>query len=407
MGHVQDLWFKTGTDAGTGRATRARTPQHGKGKRYRVRYLDPDGRERSKSFPDRCRKDADGFLNEIENAKRNGDYIDPESGRVPFETYAESWLASQTFNESSRESVAIRLRKHTYPRLGHLPLASITPTHIRTWDRELQQHGLSPGYRQGIFTYVEAVLNAAVDDVIIRTNPCRARSVPRPRRMARKVTPWTAERVLAVHHALRDRYKIALTLGAGLGLRQGEALGLAADDIEPASQVVRVTRQVKIVGGRRCFAPPKGGKPRDVPLPATVERAITTHIQQTPPVAVTLPWQTPNGEPVTADLLIHGLNHVAVNRFYFNVKVWQPALREAGITPTARIDGFHALRHFYASALLDAGESIVALSEYLGHHDPAFTLRTYTHLMPTSQHRTRHAIDTALHPAAPHGTHTA
>ncbi|MFF8293009.1 tyrosine-type recombinase/integrase [Streptomyces sp. NPDC016309] len=53
----------------------------------------------------------------------------------------------------------------------------------------------------------------------------------------------------------------------------------------------------------------------------------------------------------------------------------------------------HALRHFCASVLLDAGESIKALSEYLGHHGPGFTLRTYTHLMPSSQTRTRAAVD--------------
>jgi hypothetical protein len=34
----------------------------------------------------------------------------------------------------------------------------------------------------------------------------------------------------------------------------------------------------------------------------------------------------------------------------------------------------HALRHFYASVLLDAGESIKALSEYLGHSDPGLTV---------------------------------
>jgi integrase len=56
----------------------------------------------------------------------------------------------------------------------------------------------------------------------------------------------------------------------------------------------------------------------------------------------------------------------------------------------------HALRHFYASVLLDAGESIKALSEYLGRSDPGFTLRTYTHLMPTSEERTRTAVDHAL-----------
>jgi integrase len=45
------------------------------------------------------------------------------------------------------------------------------------------------------------------------------------------------------------------------------------------------------------------------------------------------------------------------------------------------------------STSFDAGESIKALSEYLGHHDPGFTLRTYTHLMPNSTARTQRAID--------------
>ncbi|MFC9929917.1 integrase [Streptomyces sp. NPDC127190] len=49
----------------------------------------------------------------------------------------------------------------------------------------------------------------------------------------------------------------------------------------------------------------------------------------------------------------------------------------------------HALRHFYASVLLDSGESIKALSAYLSHADARFTLRTYTHLMPSSETRTR------------------
>ena len=54
------------------------------------------------------------------------------------------------------------------------------------------------------------------------------------------------------------------------------------------------------------------------------------------------------------------------------------------------------LRHTYPSVLLDAGESIRALAEYLGHADPGFTLRTYTHLMPSSDQRTRKAVDAAF-----------
>lgn len=59
-------------------------------------------------------------------------------------------------------------------------------------------------------------------------------------------------------------------------------------------------------------------------------------------------------------------------------------------------DGTHALRHAYASVLLDAGETVKALAGYVGHSGPGFTLRTYTHVMPASAARTRRAIDQAL-----------
>jgi site-specific recombinase XerD len=89
----------------------------------------------------------------------------------------------------------------------------------------------------------------------------------------------------------------------------------------------------------------------------------------------------------------------ALNRNSFNHHVWKPALRAAGVPTPKRADGFHALRHFYASVLLDGGESIKTLLEYLGYSDPGFTLRTYTHLMPSSAERTRVAVDRALHRA--------
>ena len=61
----------------------------------------------------------------------------------------------------------------------------------------------------------------------------------------------------------------------------------------------------------------------------------------------------------------------------------------------------HALRHFYASVLIDAGESVKAVAEYLGHADPGFTLRVYAHLFPSSDARARTAIDHALGDGVP------
>lgn len=139
-----------------------------------------------------------------------------------------------------------------------------------------------------------------------------------------------------------------------------------------------------------------------MPLPHAVGAALRAHSEQYTPVKVTLPWRTPDGPLVTRTLLFSGAsgNHVRVS--HFNDHMWKPALAAAGIIPepqageryaAAPEDGMHALRHFYASVLLDAGENIRALSAYLGHSDPGLTLRVYTHLMPSSEGRTRKAVD--------------
>lgn len=114
-----------------------------------------------------------------------------------------------------------------------------------------------------------------------------------------------------------------------------------------------------------------------------------------PPVPVELPWKTPEGRPATARLLVTTPQGRAVHRSAFNVSRWQPALKAAGI-PAGRENGQHALRHYDASALLARGVDIRALSEYLGHHDPGFTLRTYVHLMPDADDRARQAVDAAF-----------
>ncbi|MXM66937.1 tyrosine-type recombinase/integrase [Streptomyces sp. HUCO-GS316] len=126
--------------------------------------------------------------------------------------------------------------------------------------------------------------------------------------------------------------------------------------------------------------------------PESVAFALAAHLNRHPATEITLPWKTLDGPPVTASLLFTGSAGLALDRNRFNDRVWRPALRAVDIE-TGRDNGMHALRHFYASVLLDAGESIKALSEYLGHHDPGFTLRTYTHLMPSSETRTRAAVD--------------
>jgi integrase len=151
------------------------------------------------------------------------------------------------------------------------------------------------------------------------------------------------------------------------------------------------------------FAPPKRAKIRDVPLPDRVAHVLKQHMEAFPPVEITLPWLRADGPPATKRLLFTRLDGAgAVRRTDFNDRAWKPSLVAAGVIPApkpgerhqaAREHGMHALRHFYASVLLDAGENVKALSAYLGHSDPGFTLRVYTHLMPSSDARARKAVD--------------
>ena len=207
-------------------------------------------------------------------------------------------------------------------------------------------------------------------------------------------------------------------VGAGCGLRQGEVFGLAEDAIDGDGRTLHVVRQIKHVEGRPVFALPKGGKKRDVPQPGSVGAALRAHMDACKPVEITLPWDVPEGPKVSAWLIFTAEQGGMVWRSNFNGKEWKPALAAAGLIPeadddgkyeSAREHGMHALRHFYASALLDAGENIKAVSEYMGHADPALTLRVYAHLMPESRERARRAIDTVFQssPSEDHGPQTA
>ncbi|WP_030262043.1 tyrosine-type recombinase/integrase [Streptomyces violens] len=400
-GHIQDRWYKTEKDA-NGKERRVRSSRYGTGMRYRARYIGPDGTEKSKSFPDRQKRLAEDWLTHTAADMSRGQYIDPRAARITFQQFAAKWVASHSGQITSREAAERRLRLHAYPYIGTRPVASFQPGHIRTWLGELTVSVPSESHRRIIYGTVSAAFTAAVDDGLLARNPCKARSVKAPSPTPGRVTPWTAERVFAVRAALPKRFQATVDIGAGCGLRQGEIFALSVDEVDYEGGWLAIRHQLKRIRGKFVFAPPKRGKVRDVPLPETVAAVLRAHVEAFPPVDVTLPWTTPDGGPVTKALLFVGPKGAHVRVSHFDDHVWKPALAAAGVIPraekgqryqSAREDGMHALRHFYASVLLDAGENIRALSSYLGHSDPGFTLRTYTHLMPSSEGRTRKAVD--------------
>lgn len=286
----------------------------------------------------------------------------------------------------------MRFRSRVFPYLGSAQIGSVKPSAIRAWDRILRDSNLSDRYRHTLFGNVSAMFTAAMDDNLIARHPCTGKSVKKPKPGRKKVIPWPEERVWAVQEALHERFRVLVDLGAGLGLRQGECFGLAVEDVDFLRGVVHVRRQVKTVRYKHVFALPKHDKTRDIPLPEPVKLALAEHIRQHPPKEITLPWDVPGGEPTTVHLIVTSVRGSVVAANDFNRNYWKPALMAAAVPYGRYENGMHDLRHFFASMLLDQGESIKAVAEWLGHADASFTLKTYTHLMPSSDERTKNAV---------------
>lgn len=387
MAHVEDRWIKDG----------ARTSRYGRGMRYKARWIGPDGREKSKAFPDRRKKEAQEWGDDQEAAIRSGTWTDPDAGRTTLAQFAEEvWLPSLTRNPTTWERYEYQWRLHIKPALGGQQLGYLAahPSVIQQWVKGLTMAASSA---KVILDVLSGILSAALDDGYISRNPVRSKSVAAPVQDQARVIPWTPAQVAAVRLALPVRYRAMLDCSTDLGLRQGEQFGFSPDDVDWLHRVCHVRRQVKFVGRRLCFAPPKGGKERDIPVPSTTLSTLATHIQVFPVVQVTLPWAdeafvrhlaSPGDaalaakvKRVTVPLFFTTVTGKAVRRADFDSRVWVPAITTAGLA-RGKANGTHGPRHYFASRLLAGGLDVRRLAAYLGHHDPGFTLRTYTHLMP-------------------------
>ena len=82
---------------------------------------------------------------------------------------------------------AARARDAVLPTLGPLELRAIKPSNVQQWLRTLEN--LAATYQRVIYSSLNAILTAAVDDELIARNPCKARSGRRPALPARKDIP--------------------------------------------------------------------------------------------------------------------------------------------------------------------------------------------------------------------------
>jgi integrase len=91
---------------------------------------------------------------------------------------------------------------------------------------------VAPSTTETVYAVLRAMMQHAVDDdpQVIPANPRTRIKLPKSRK--RVVEPLPATAVLVLLNAITPRYRVAVALGVGLGLREGEAFGLTVPGVD-------------------------------------------------------------------------------------------------------------------------------------------------------------------------------
>lgn len=313
---------------------------------------------------------ADRRRAEIEHKLALGTYIAPEVGRLTLRDWCELYLERQPWRESTRLTARASLT-HALEVLGDKPLSS-----IRRGDVQAMLGGVdrAPGTVRLVRQHLRSALQAAVDDERIARNP--AAGVKLEGKAGGEIMVPTVQQVQAIYLSAPEWFRVAIVLGAGLGLRQAEASGLTVDRIDwLRDRSVRVDRQWATKVKPFRFAPPKSAAGvRTIPAADVVLAELGRHVEGGEGFVLHR-----DGEPVSH------------NVFGF---AWRQTVAEAGLSGMK----FHALRHHFASSLISAGCSVKAVQVALGHSSATTTLDTYGHLWPGDDDRIRAAVQSSLAP---------
>jgi integrase len=348
-----------------------RTPQG----RFRARYRDGEGKMHSKVFGKLA--DARTWRTTQLAAVHHGEHIDPR-GRTTVGQYAEQYAKARRglHRPSTRRRVNGLISVHIVGTpLGARPLNRVLPSEVQAWASSRAQV-LAPSTLRNLVSLLRSIYASAADDRLVVRSPVPLRmSLPSTERA--RVVPLTATQVQALAAAMPDRNRAMVITQAGLGLRVGELLALTRADVDFLRREVHVRTQ--LAPGSRVRTAPKTPKSRrTIPLPTIVGEALAAHIAAWPPLADGSLFYTREAQPYRSD--------------YYGL-IFGKAVAKSGLP-----DGTtsHALRHAFASWLLAAGESVIAVAERLGHENASLVLKVYGHLVSGREEHTRRAIDAAF-----------
>ncbi|MFF4280263.1 tyrosine-type recombinase/integrase [Streptomyces kronopolitis] len=296
--------------------------------RYQARYPGPDGVVRPAPDTFTTSRDADDWLAEKRTEIRRGDWQDPDAGAVDFREYALLWVKERRLSQTTEELYHRLLRLHILPAFEGLDLDQITAPRVRSWRSErLDTTGADTTVAKS-YRLLKAILETAVEDELIRRNPCRIRGAAKETAAERPVA--TVDQVDALADVLGPRWRLMVFLGAYGPLRPEEQAELRRKDVDLDDLTVRVRKAApELTTGRRAEGPTKSeaGK-RLVVLPAFLRNDLRRHLD----------WYAEKGPD---GLLFVGEKGKPFRRSTFGRK-WRKARAKVGLPENFR---FYDLRH--------------------------------------------------------------
>ena len=343
------------------------------GKRYRVRWLGPDGRAHSRSFV--LKKDADRFVLEQQRRASLGALY-----QAPSETFGDfvaGWL--DRYAMRVRPSTLARVRE-VLPHLGvfrSVALDEIRPAAVE--DHVAALAGRAPRQAELTLRVLKQVLaNAKERGHLVDEGVFRLKS-PRRDQPEMRFLDWDEVEDIAADTVAP--YGNMVLLAALTGLRQGELFALRDRNVDLAA----LTVQVEHGAYEGALVPVKTrASRRRVDLSNTAARVLRRQLLARLPNERGLVFPSPRGEVLNGDNFRH--------------RIFRPAVRRSRMTGLR----FHDLRHTYAALMVAAGAHPKYLQAQMGHSSIRVTLDLYGHLYPDANRGVLESLDALTTPSTPH-----
>lgn len=249
---------------------------------FRARFKQPDGRYgtvkdangRTARYATRgaAEKAADA-----EEAKVNaGLWRDPNSGRITFAEYVSRWYADQDLALSTMQNYRRHIEEHLLPEFQDLALADLHKPDVNMWAKKERERGYKPSSIKTWRGTLHLVLEDAVEEGLIDSNPAAVRR-GRGKRAGRSsnrgpektVTTALGLLLIAERAALlsgRDDEFVAIVTTGYTGIRWGELVGLEQQYLRRGS--LRIESQLyELDTGELVKCPPKDDSYRSIDLP--------------------------------------------------------------------------------------------------------------------------------------------